>query len=240
MSTAENQIEILLVEDDVNLGYLLVENLTARKIKVTLAQSGKEGLAAIRRQPYDLCIFDIMLPEVDGFALSKTLTSTYPDTPFLFLTAKNQEQDKLEGFELGADDFITKPFSFKELLYRIQVALRRKHPATAKSKEEVFELGKLRFSPEQRILTIGGQARKLSQREAGLLNMLLFSCGQYITRSEILTRLWGNDDYFTAKSMDVYITRIRKLLKEDPCFELENLYGTGYRIRYTAPTLRNG
>lgn len=239
MSTAENQIEILLVEDDVNLGYLLVENLSARKIKVTLAQSGKEALAAIRRQPYDLCIFDIMLPGVDGFTLSKTLTSTYPDTPFIFLTAKNQEQDKLDGFELGADDFITKPFSFKELLYRIQVALRRKHQATAKNKEEVFELGKLRFSPEQRILTIDGQPRKLSQREAGLLNMLLFNCGQYVTRSEILTRLWGNDDYFTAKSMDVYITRIRKLLKEDPCFELENLYGTGYRIRYTEPTLRN-
>lgn len=239
MSTAENGIQILLVEDDVNLGYLLVENLIAKKIKVTLAKSGKEALIAINRQPYDLCIFDIMLPEVDGFTLSRKLASAHPQTPFIFLTAKNQEQDKIEGFELGADDYITKPFSFKELLYRIQVALRRKGQATVKSKEDVFKLGKLQFSPEQRILTINGQARKLSQRESGLLNMLLFNCGQYVTRSEILIKLWGNDDYFTAKSMDVYITRIRKLLKEDPCFELENLYGTGYRIRYTEPILRN-
>lgn len=239
MSAADNEIQVLLVEDDLNLGYLLVENLTAKSLKVTLAQSGKEALAAIRRRQYDLCIFDIMLPEVDGFTLSKALASSYPDTPFLFLTAKNQEQDKLEGFELGADDYITKPFSFKELYYRIQVALRRKHPNPVKTKEEIFELGKLQFSPVQRILTIDGLARKLSQREAALLNMLLYNCGQYVTRSEILTRLWGNDDYFTAKSMDVYITRIRKLLKEDPCFELENLYGTGYRIRYTEPTLRN-
>lgn len=142
------------------------------------------------------------------------------------------EKDKLHGFEIGADDYITKPFSFKELYCRIMAILRRVNfIAPSYSENENLSMGALVLYPAQRMLSVNGQQRKLSQREAGLLQMLLLHNGKYVNRSEILKKVWGNDDYFTAKSMDVYITRIRKLIKDDPTLEVENLYGTGYRIR---------
>jgi len=229
MKPAEHT-SILLVEDDINLSYLLLENLRSKDFDVTLKQDGREAINAVKSARFDLCLIDIMLPEVDGFSVADTLRRHAPNTPFIFLTARVQEQDKLHGFDLGADDYITKPFSFKELYCRMMVALRRKTDTDLPLAEYIIEAPALSLNTSQRILTINGVSRKLSYREAGLLQILLEHKGRFINRSEILKRIWGNDDYFTAKSMDVYLTRIRKLLKDAPHLEIENLYGTGYRI----------
>ncbi len=228
----QRQIHILLAEDDVNLSYLMVENLEAKGIKVTLAKTGKEGLAAIARCRFDLCIFDIMLPETDGLKLGEKLRSSHPATPFIFVTARMQEADKLSGFEAGADDYITKPFSFKELYYRIMVILKRMNLSVKPQEPEMVTVGDLVLYPHKRLLYVNGAEKKLSRREADVLSKLMQQAGNYVSRSEILKHVWGTDDYFAAKSMDVYITRIRKLLKDEPSLEIENLYGTGYRIRF--------
>ncbi len=224
---------ILVIEDDINLGYLLKENLLTKSFEVILESNGQNALKTIEKGGFDLCILDVMLPEIDGFKLAGRLKNKHPNIPFLFVTARSLEHDKLQGFELGADDYIVKPFGFKELFYRINVILRRRTDTEGQSlhtENKILEFSKLSFNVGQRTLTINGQVKKLSQREGGILQKLLQSTGSYVTRSEILLSVWGNDDYFTAKSMDVYITRLRKILKEDPEIEIENLYGTGYRI----------
>jgi DNA-binding response OmpR family regulator len=224
--------QLLLVEDDINLSYLLMENLHAKGYEVKHATTGTLGIKAINSRSYDLCLLDIMLPEEDGFSVASYLRKTQPELPFLFLTSRAQEADRLRGFELGADDYVLKPFCFKELHYRLQVILRRNGKHTLKPEEtEEFFIGTTRLRLKERILVIQNNERRLSQREAELLHMLLQHQGQYVSRSEILKKLWGRDDYFTAKSMDVYLTRVRKLIKEDSSIEIENLYGSGYRIR---------
>lgn len=231
MTDGMKDISILLVEDDINLGYLMVENLEAKGIAVTLAKTGKEGLDAITKQQYDLVILDIMLPETDGLTLGARLKALYPTIPFIFVSARRQEADRIAGFETGADDYITKPFSFKELYYRIMVILKRMQLPQASEEPKQLSLGKATFYTSERILRIDGNDRKLSKREAEVLTMLMVQAGNFVGRSEILKLVWGNDDYFSAKSMDVYITRLRKLLKDDPRLEIENLYGSGYRIK---------
>ena len=222
---------ILLAEDDTNLGYLIVENLKSKGFEVVLAKDGHAALAALEKQKLSLCILDIMLPGIDGLSVATQIKRRYPALPFIFLTARNMEQDKLHGFEIGADDYITKPFSFKELYYRIMAILRRVNPIIETTAAHAISLGEVTLYPTERILEIRDVRKKLSQREAVLFLLLLQQNGMYISRSEILKRIWGNDDYFTAKSMDVYITRIRKLLKDTPGIEVENLYGVGYRIK---------
>jgi DNA-binding response OmpR family regulator len=231
MEATKKAHRILVLEDDINLGYLLVENLSAKGFEVTLKQNGKAALESIRQYQYELCIIDIMLPEIDGFSVAETLRKECPGTPFIFLTALLQEQNKIKGFEIGADDYITKPFSFKELYYRVLVALRRKKELVTREADYVIEAHNLLLDPSSRMLTVNGQTKKLSYREAGLLQILLEHKGRYVNRSEILKRLWGNDDYFTGKSLDVYITRVRKLIKDSTALEIENLYGIGYRVK---------
>jgi DNA-binding response OmpR family regulator len=228
----QEKIHILLVEDDVNLGYLLVENLHAKGIRVTLAQTGRDGINAISKGGFDLCILDIMLPEIDGFKLGSRLKSLHPSIPFIFLSARMLEADRINGFETGADDYVMKPFSFKELYYRILVILKRRNIAVLPVEEPgLLSVGSAVLNTKERILSVNGVAKKLSRREADVLSKLMQQPGNYVSRSEILKKVWGNDDYFSAKSMDVYITRIRKLLKDEPSLEIENLYGSGYRIR---------
>jgi len=219
---------VLVVEDDMNLCYLLKENLLAKNFDVLVESSGERGLKAIETGGYDLCILDVMLPEIDGFKLAAKLKQQHSDIPFLFLTARALEHDKLHGFEIGADDYIVKPFGFKELFYRINVILRRHKTGVINPalENKTITFSNLAFNVSQRTLTINGHVKKLSQREGGILQKLLQYTGSYVTRSEILLSVWGNDDYFTAKSMDVYITRLRKILKDDPDIEIENLYGT--------------
>jgi DNA-binding response OmpR family regulator len=226
-----DQPHILLVEDDVNLGYLLVENIKSKQLDVTLAQNGKAALEQIEKNLFHLCLLDIMLPEMDGFSLAKKIKAKFPELPFIFLTARGQEKDKLRGFDIGADDYVTKPFSFKELYYRMLVVLKRSYAINHSHNAEILSLGNLQLNSSKRILSIHGKEKKLSQREAELLTILLRFKDNYVSRSEILNRLWGRDDYFTGKSMDVFITRLRKLIKDEPALEIENLYGSGYRIR---------
>jgi two-component system OmpR family response regulator len=226
-------IRLLLVEDDVNLSYLLIENLKSSGFDVTLAQTGRAALDEIDRSSFDICLFDIMLPGIDGFTVATKMKEKNAAIPFIFLTARTLEKDKLHGFELGADDYVTKPFSFKELHCRIMVALRRINMVMPQRSKETLLLGNCVLNLGLRTLSVNGKERKLSQREAELLAILMRHNGEYVSRSEILKQVWSRDDYFTAKSMDVYMTRIRKLLKEDPSLEIENLYGTGYRIRFT-------
>jgi len=222
---------ILLVEDDVNLGYLLVENIIAKKMEVTLVKTGKAALEEVARRSFQLCLFDIMLPEMDGFSLAKKIKEKFPNLPFIFLTARVQEKDKLRGFELGADDYVTKPFSFKELYYRMMVAMKRMDGIAHSNNRETFSFGNLLLYPSERKLSLNGKENKLGQREVELLSLLLQSKEYYVSRSDILNKLWGRDDYFTAKSMDVYIARLRKLLKDETSIKIENLYGSGYRIK---------
>jgi len=231
-TTVNKAIHVLLAEDDLNLGYLLLENLKAKGLDVTLVQNGKDALDAMNKTIFDICLLDIMMPEIDGFTIARKARELKPSVPFIFLTARAQEKDKLHGFDLGADDYVTKPFSFKELYCRMMVVLRRMNFTTGiDTTKEILYIGDTTLHASKRILQVKGSERKLSQREAGLLAILMQNSGNYVSRSEILTRVWGNDDYFTAKSMDVYVTRIRKLLKEDPTLEIENLYGSGYRIK---------
>lgn len=227
----QEKIHILLVEDDVNLGYLMVENLQAKGIGVTLAKTGREGIEAITKGGFDLCILDIMLPEIDGFKIGTRLKSLHPAIPFIFLSARMLEADRINGFETGADDYVTKPFSFKELYYRILVILKRRNIAVLPAEPELVSVGNAVLNTKERMLSVNGLAKKLSRRESDVLSKLMQQPGNYVSRSEILKKVWGNDDYFSAKSMDVYITRIRKLLKDEPSIEIENLYGSGYRIR---------
>ncbi|MES2704713.1 MAG: response regulator transcription factor [Bacteroidota bacterium] len=233
MEANDQNIHILLVEDDVNLGYLVVENLEGKDFTVTLAKTGKEGMDAITKGDFDMCILDVMLPGIDGWTLGSKLKAMHPSKPFIFLTARMQEADKLQGFELGADDYITKPFSFKELYYRIMVALKRINKSVKAPEKEALSLGEVTLNTCERMLTIKGNSRRLSQRETEVLAKLMQHAGSYVSRSEILKLVWGNDNYFTAKSMDVYITRLRKLLKDDPQTEIENLYASGYRIKHS-------
>lgn len=193
--------QILIIEDDINLGYLLKENLESKGFDVLLEDTGSKAIKAIDKGGFCLCILDVMLPEIDGYKLAGRLKQKHPGIPFLFLTARVLEHDRLHGFEIGADDYVVKPFGFKELFYRINVILRRHSPAEQVPVEnKVIEFSKLSFNISQRTLVINGSARKLSQREGGILQKLLQHTGTYVTRSEILLSVWGNDDYFTAKS----------------------------------------
>jgi two-component system, OmpR family, response regulator len=232
MESTDKKINILIAEDDINLGYLLKENLLDKGFETVVAVNGRKAIEAIQRVQFDLCILDVMLPEEDGFAVANYLMANFPGIPFVFLTARVQEQDKIQGFESGAEDYIIKPFSFKELLYRIKVILRRQsvqQPSAVKS--EILLYGNTILDSAERTLEINGKIRKISNRESNLLFLLMQNKGNYLSRSEILKQIWGRDDYFTAKSMDVFLTRLRKLLKDDESLEIENLYGSGYRIR---------
>lgn len=229
-----NNVSILLVEDDPNLRFLLDENLRGMGFSVRMATTGTEALEMVQNESFDLCIFDVMLPEIDGFSVAAVLNRKAPQVPFIFLTARDEETDRIQGFKIGADDYIVKPFSLRELHYRILVVLRRMNPGfSLPQKAAKYEIGSLSFNSLSRELVIKDTKRKLSQREAMLLHILLQTPGKYVQRTDILNFVWGNDNYFTSKSMDVYITRIRKILKDDPSLEIENLYGNGFRIKHT-------
>jgi two-component system, OmpR family, response regulator len=226
-------IKLLIVEDDINLSYLMKENFEAKGFEVNLAKTGREGISFFQQQVYDICILDVMLPEIDGWRVAHKLKSIRPKTPFIFLTARGESEDKLKGFEIGADDYITKPFNFKELYYRILVILKRLKSVSHELKPEVIRLENLILNTEQRTIRIADVDRKLSRKESDVLALLLNHLGRFISKSEILIRVWGSNDIYTGKSLDVYLSRIRKILKDAPQFEIENLYGTGYRIIHT-------
>lgn len=220
---------ILLVEDDPSLGFVIKDNLTMRGYDVTLCKDGVEGERSFLSAFYNLCIFDIMLPKKDGFSLARSVRSRNASVPILFLTAKSMMEDKLEGFKSGADDYITKPFSLEELLCRIEVFLRRS-PMQVNLDEKVVTLGQYRFDFSNLTLIKDASEKTLTQKEAEVLKLLYQNRDRVLKREEILKHVWGDDDYFMGRSMDVFISKLRKYLKEDSSVQIVNYHGVGFKL----------
>lgn len=232
----ENVPHILLVEDDQNFGDVLKSYLEMHNYAVTLAKDGVAGLERYRKGNYDLCIFDVMMPKKDGFSLAREIREFDQETPIVFLTAKTLKEDLFQGFKIGADDYITKPFNSEELLLRIQAILRRSLPREeAEDEREEFEFGHFHFHFPLRVLHYRKpgeeQKFKLSPKEAELLRLFCLHINGVLTRSEALVRIWGEDNYFTARSMDVFITKLRKYLVLDDSIEIVNIHGNGFQFK---------
>ncbi len=226
---------ILLVEDDQNFGDVLRSYLEMHEYGVELAKDGEEGLMKYHKGNYDLCILDVMMPKKDGFTVAKEIRENNKDIPLIFLTAKSLKEDVLEGFKIGADDYITKPFNSEELLLRVQAVLRRSG-AKVEPEEEVteFDFGKYHFNYPLRILNYtspeGNSKDNLSPKEAHLLRLFCLHKNQVLPRSVALTKIWGEDNYFTARSMDVFVTKLRKYINKDSDLEIVNIHGNGFRL----------
>lgn len=223
-------IKILLAEDDSNLGSLLRNYLNAKNFETSLFSNGTSALDAFSREEYNICILDIMMPEMDGITLAKEIRKSSPDIPVIFLTAKSQKDDVLEGFRSGADDYITKPFSMEELLYRIQAILKRASGTFKPKKEDKYSIGSYTFDPLKQLLVHGGQTIKLTTKESELLELLCRYGNEILERNFALKSIWIDDNYFNARSMDVYITRLRKYLRNDPSVKILNVHGKGYKL----------
>lgn len=225
-----NQAQLLLVEDDPNLGNILSEYLRVKGYDVVLATDGLEGLNAWKKGKFEVCVLDVMLPKKDGFSLARDIRAENQHVPILFLTAKNMIEAKTEGFSLGGDDYLTKPFSMEELLLRIKALLRRSSQPAVDPGQEQFTIGKFEFDFAHRELKFGADSRRITSREADLLKMLCLYKNQILKREEALLAIWGDDSYFNARSMDVFITKLRKYLKADESIEIMNVHGTGYKL----------
>jgi len=229
MST--EKIKILLAEDDPNLGLLLEEYLQAKGYAVTLAVNGKEAFDVFCKHSYDLCLLDVMMPLKDGFTLAKEIRVSNKQVPIIFLTAKSMKEDTIEGFNAGGDDYMTKPFSTEELLARIQAVLRRSMKAMAlENTQTEFAIGKYKFNTETQLLKGGTEDVKLTTKEGQLLRLLAINQNDILDRSFALKTIWHDDNYFNSRSMDVYITKLRKYLKQDPKVEIVNIHGKGFKL----------
>ncbi|HOO10085.1 MAG TPA: response regulator transcription factor [Cyclobacteriaceae bacterium] len=218
---------ILLVEDDPALGFVIKDNLVHKQYEVTLCEDGEEAYQQFLRQPYDLCILDVMLPKRDGFSLAQSFRAKNRDIPILFVTAKGLIEDKIAGFESGGDDYIVKPFNMEELLYRIEVFLRR---GTTTAREASFALGAYQFDGQRITLAHGQEKKTLTQKEAEILKLLYHNKHRVLKRDEILKTIWGDDDYFMGRSLDVFISKLRKYLRHDPSVQIVNYHGVGFRL----------
>jgi two-component system OmpR family response regulator len=226
----EQKTKLLLAEDDENLGLLLKEYLVAKGYDATLYPDGEAAYKGFMREHYDICILDIMMPKKDGFTLAKDIRIVNPDIPIIFLTAKNMKEDVLEGFKLGADDYITKPFSMEELIMRIEAILRRTSLENLSNSQPVFTLGIYTFDTRKQTLTEGEEVVKLTTKESDLLKLLCQNANKILERNYALRSIWIDDNYFNARSMDVYITKLRKHLKNEPTVEIINVHGKGYKL----------
>lgn len=223
--------KVLLAEDDKNLGSVLKAYLEAKGYNTTLCVDGKEALETFKRNEFEFCILDIMMPVMDGFTLAKEIRKMDKQIPLLFLTAKSMQEDKNYGFELGADDYLTKPFSMEELILRIKAIHRRSISDQQEKKEDsIFTFGKYTFDHNRQMLSFDDHQQKLTSKEADLLKLLCQNMNNVLDRSVALNKIWYDDSYFNARSMDVYITKLRKYLKEDPDVELINVHGVGFKL----------
>lgn len=222
--------KILLAEDDSNLGGLLRTYLSAKNYETMLFTNGRSALEGFPADHYDLCILDIMMPEMDGITLAGEIRKTDPSIPIIFLTAKSQKEDIIEGFISGADDYITKPFSMEELLYRIEAILRRTNTGPASRPENPYTIGSYTFDSVKQLLTYKGQTIKLTTKESELLELLSRHNNEILERNFALKTIWIDDNYFNARSMDVYITRLRKYLRKDTSVKILNVHGRGYKL----------
>ena len=224
--------KILLVEDDPNFGTILKDYLALHDYNITHAKDGIEGLIAFKNGEFDLCILDVMMPRKDGFSLAADIRSTNKEVPIIFLTAKTMKEDVLKGYQAGADDYLNKPFDSEVLLFKIKAILQRKESDQSKESDEFeFQIGKFFFNSKLRHLSIkGNEAIKLSPKESKLLRMLAVHKNDLMPRELALTKIWRDDNYFTSRSMDVYIAKLRKYLKEDENVEILNIHGEGFRL----------
>jgi DNA-binding response OmpR family regulator len=221
--------KILLVEDDPTLGYVIKDGLVHKGYDVTLCKDGEHGQTLFAQQLFDLCIFDVMMPKKDGFTLAKEIRDKNSQVPILFVTAKTMLEDKMEGFRAGGDDYILKPFSMEELVARIEVFLRRsKH--NGHQENGTFELGGFKFDSKNFKLNHEAGEKVLTPKEAEVLRLLCIHKDRVLKREEILTTVWGDDDYFMGRSLDVFISKLRKYLKEDPNVEIVNYHGVGFKL----------
>lgn len=222
---------ILLVEDDPSLGFVIKDNLGTKGYDVTLCSDGEEGQRTFQQSVFDLCIFDVMMPKKDGFSLAQTVREKNQNVPILFVTAKSMLEDKVAGFTAGGDDYIVKPFSMEELCLRIEVFLRRAN-SSGSSTEKVFQLGQFSFDSHNFVLSHPTGSKTLTQKEAEVLKLLCQNTDRVLKREEILKAVWGDDDYFMGRSMDVFISKLRKYLKEDPTVQIVNYHGVGFRLEF--------
>ena len=228
----ERKAKILYVEDDPTLAFVTRDNLTLKGYAVDFADDGLKALAMTGQQDYDLYILDVMLPGMDGFSLATEIRKRNPETPVIFLTARSFMEDRIRGLQLGGDDYITKPFSMEELLLKIEIFLKRSRIMPfRKPPVETVRLGQYDFDPSNQTLKIDGQLQSLTFRECQLLKLLNDNLNQIVKREQILMEVWGNDQYFSSRSLDVFISRIRKLLKTDPDIRIENIHNIGYRMK---------
>jgi DNA-binding response OmpR family regulator len=224
------QKKILLVEDDPSLGFVIKDNLSLKGYDVTLCKDGDEGERTFHQENFHLCILDVMLPKKDGFAIAQSIRGRNKEVPILFLTAKSMLEDKLAGFRTGADDYITKPFSLDELICRIEVFLRRSTGNEIRDDDKVFNVGEYAFDPASFTLKNRTTEKTLTQKEAEVLTLLYHNRDRVLKREEILKHVWGDDDYFMGRSMDVFISKLRKYLREDPAIQIVNYHGVGFRL----------
>ncbi len=222
-------MRIILSEDDENLGSLLREYLIAKGYDTDLYPDGEAAFKGFQKNQYDLCIFDVMMPKKDGFTLAKDVRMINSDIPIIFLTAKNMKEDVIEGFRIGADDYMTKPFSMEELIFRIEAILRRTL-GEADNTQIVFKLGRYTFDARKQTLSDENDSTKLTTKESELLRLLCVNANKVLERNYALKTIWVDDNYFNARSMDVYITKLRKHLKDEEGIEIINIHGKGYKL----------
>lgn len=226
-----DQIKILLVEDDFNLGFVIQDQLKSNGYQVTLCTDGVEGLKKFNETSFQMCILDVMMPKKDGFTLARDIRKINLDIPILFLTAKNQTEDKIEGFKAGGDDYLTKPFSTEEFLLRVKAILKRVNLVDAQEIETKFELGSIQFDRENfKLHYADGSEKKLTKKETKILHLLVQNKNKVLTRDIVLNAVWGQDDYFVGRSLDVFITKLRKYLKPDPAVAINNIHGVGFKL----------
>jgi DNA-binding response OmpR family regulator len=224
----KERLKILLAEDDLNLGVLLVDYLETEGFDVKLCKDGELALKVFLSNQFDLCLLDVMLPKMDGFSLANEIRIKDNKTPIIFITAKSLREDKLKGYGLGADDYITKPFDEEELLWKIKAVIRRLPENKNESETEIISIGKYFFDFNNQSLTIDDKTKRITEKESDILNFLSAHRNHVIRREEMLKELWGENDYFFGRSLDVFITKIRKYLKEDPDLSIENVFGVGF------------
>ena len=226
-----DKTKVLVVEDDTNLGTILNEYLNAKGYDTMLATDGEKGFESFTNQPFDFVILDVMMPKKDGFTLAKDIRNINTDVPILFLTAKSMKEDTIEGFRIGADDYMTKPFSMEELLARMKAILKRSGASQSETENlKEFKLGKLTFNTTKRLLISDNNEQKLTSKESELLRLLCLNQNNVLDRTVALKSIWNDDSYFNSRSMDVYITKLRKYLKDDPSIEIMNIHGQGFRL----------
>jgi DNA-binding response OmpR family regulator len=224
------EINILLAEDDFSLGFVIVDQLKLDGYRVTLATDGSDALKRFNEKQFHLCIFDVMMPKKDGFTLASDIRKINSEIPILFLTAKTMTEDKVQGFKSGGDDYLTKPFSVEELQLRIKALLRRVNIKVDKPEDKIISIGHFQFDTENLCLTIQNSKKSLTKKEAQILKLLFKFNGQVLPREVILNAVWGQNDYFVGRSLDVFITKLRKYLKDDDRIVLSNIHGVGFKL----------